>query len=227
MPPGPADRERLIREYLPLVRTIAERVRGSLPVSVSLDDLISAGVVGLIAAVDSHSASRGVRLDTYATYKIRQTILDSLRGLRSSEAIYKVAAEFNLTEREREALSGISLGLTIKELAKQMKISPHTVKAYLRVIMVKMGVSTRAAIVAKILEHSASTQEDVRFLIEDPIVQILMSAAAAFQKFETGRSWLLTPNAALGNRAPISLIATESGRELVANELGLIEHGMF
>lgn len=78
------------------------------------------------------------------------------RNSSPSEAIYEVAAEFNLTEREREALSGISLGLTIKELAKQMEISPHTVKAYLRFIMVKMGVSTRAAIVAKILEHSAS-----------------------------------------------------------------------
>jgi DNA-binding CsgD family transcriptional regulator len=78
------------------------------------------------------------------------------RNSSPSEAIYEVAAEFNLTEREREALSGISMGLTIKELAKQMDISPHTVKAYLRFIMVKMGVGTRAAIVAKILEHSGS-----------------------------------------------------------------------
>jgi DNA-binding CsgD family transcriptional regulator len=76
------------------------------------------------------------------------------RNPSATEAVYEVAAEFHLTEREREALKGISMGLTIKELAKEMAISPHTVKAYLRFIMVKMGVSTRAAIVAKILEHS-------------------------------------------------------------------------
>jgi DNA-binding CsgD family transcriptional regulator len=76
------------------------------------------------------------------------------RNCSSMEAIYEVAAEFRLTEREREALKGISMGLTSKELAEEMEISPNTVKAYLRLIMVKMGVSTRAGILAKILEHS-------------------------------------------------------------------------
>jgi uncharacterized protein (DUF2384 family) len=64
-------------------------------------------------------------------------------------------------------------------------------------------------------------------IIEDPIVQILMSAAAAFQKVEAGRSWLLTPIPSLGNVAPVSLIMKPQGRQMVANELGLIEHGMF
>jgi DNA-binding CsgD family transcriptional regulator len=76
------------------------------------------------------------------------------RNCSTMEAIYEVAAEFRLTEREREALKGISMGLTSKELAKEMDISPNTVKAYLRLIMVKMGVSTRAGILAKILEHN-------------------------------------------------------------------------
>jgi uncharacterized protein (DUF2384 family) len=67
----------------------------------------------------------------------------------------------------------------------------------------------------------------VSILIEDPIVQILMAAAAAFQDLETGRLWLSTPNSALGNAPPVALIATAAGREMVANELGLIEHGMF
>ncbi len=64
-------------------------------------------------------------------------------------------------------------------------------------------------------------------ILEDPIVQILMSTAAAFQTVETGRSWLLTPSPSLGNVTPLSLIMTPQGREMVANELGLIEHGMF
>ena len=76
------------------------------------------------------------------------------RNCSTMEAICEVASEFRLTEREREALKGICLGLTSKELAKEMDISPNTVKAYLRLIMVKMGVSTRAGILAKILEHN-------------------------------------------------------------------------
>jgi RNA polymerase sigma factor for flagellar operon FliA len=48
---------------------------------VALDDLISAGVVGLIAAIDRYDASHDVKLKTYAEYKIRGAILDSLRGL--------------------------------------------------------------------------------------------------------------------------------------------------
>jgi len=78
---------------------------------------------------------------------------------------------------------------------------------------------------------SGSPERDSRTpvpsLMENPVVQIFMAAAAAFQDVETGRSWLLTPSPSLGNVAPVSLIATQAGRELVANELGLIEHGMF
>ena len=73
-----------------------------------------------------------------------------------SEAIYGVAAKFNLTEREQEALRGISMGLTSKELADRMGISPNTVKAFLRLIMIKMGVTTRSGIVAKILRNGES-----------------------------------------------------------------------
>ena len=74
-------RERLILEHLPQVKLIARRIHERLPVSVSLDDLISAGVVGLIAAIDRYDASHDVKLKTYAEYKIRGAILDSLRGL--------------------------------------------------------------------------------------------------------------------------------------------------
>ncbi len=74
-------REKLILEHLPQVKLIARRIHERLPVSVSLDDLISAGVVGLIAAIDRYDASHDVKLKTYAEYKIRGAILDSLRGL--------------------------------------------------------------------------------------------------------------------------------------------------
>ncbi|MBV8070993.1 MAG: FliA/WhiG family RNA polymerase sigma factor [Acidobacteriaceae bacterium] len=74
-------REQLILEHLPQVRLIARRIHERLPGSVSLDDLISTGVLGLIAAIDRYDASHEVKLKTYAEYKIRGAILDSLRGL--------------------------------------------------------------------------------------------------------------------------------------------------
>src|SRR5579862_8308015 len=74
-------REQLILEHLPQVRLVARRIHDRLPESVSLDDLISTGVVGLIAAIDRYDASHDVKLKTYAEYKIRGAILDSLRGL--------------------------------------------------------------------------------------------------------------------------------------------------
>ncbi len=76
-----AERERLILEHLPQVRLIARRIHERLPVSVSLEDLISTGIIGLIAAVDNFDPGQNVKLKTYAEYKIRGAILDSLRGL--------------------------------------------------------------------------------------------------------------------------------------------------
>src|SRR3984893_3392553 len=75
------ERERLIMEHLPPVRLIARRIQERLPESISLDDLISTGVIGLISAIDHFDPTHNVKLKTYAEYKIRGAILDSLRGL--------------------------------------------------------------------------------------------------------------------------------------------------
>lgn len=75
------EREQLILEHLPQVRLIARRIQERLPESICLDDLISTGVLGLISAIDNFDPSHNVKLKTYAEYKIRGAILDSLRGL--------------------------------------------------------------------------------------------------------------------------------------------------
>jgi RNA polymerase sigma factor for flagellar operon FliA len=76
-----SERERMILEHLPQVRLIARRIHERLPGSVALEDLISTGIVGLISAIDNFDPSLNVKLKTYAEYKIRGAILDSLRGL--------------------------------------------------------------------------------------------------------------------------------------------------
>jgi RNA polymerase sigma factor FliA len=75
------EREHLILQHMPQVRLIARRIHDRLPETVSLEDLVSTGVVGLISAIDRYDPGHGVKLKTYAEYKIRGAILDSLRGL--------------------------------------------------------------------------------------------------------------------------------------------------
>lgn len=79
-------------------------------------------------------------------------VLHLERDSSMGNAIYEAALKYNLTEREQEALKGVSMGLSNKQLAERMNISPNTVRAFLRFIMVKMGVTSRSAIVAKILQ---------------------------------------------------------------------------
>jgi DNA-binding CsgD family transcriptional regulator len=74
------------------------------------------------------------------------------RELSVVDAVHQVGVEYSLTDREQEALIGVAMGLTSKELAVRMKISPNTVKAFLRLIMVKMGATTRAGIVGRLLD---------------------------------------------------------------------------
>ena len=74
-------REALVLLHLPQVRVIARQIHDRLPDSVCLDDLVSTGVVGLLAAIDNFDPSYNVQLNTYAERRIRGAIMDSLREL--------------------------------------------------------------------------------------------------------------------------------------------------
>ncbi|MDQ2710926.1 MAG: FliA/WhiG family RNA polymerase sigma factor [Acidobacteriota bacterium] len=63
------------------MKLIARRIRDRVPPSVSFEDLVSTGILGLISAIDNYDVNQAVKLKTYAEYKIRGAILDSLRGL--------------------------------------------------------------------------------------------------------------------------------------------------
>jgi DNA-binding CsgD family transcriptional regulator len=77
------------------------------------------------------------------------------RRSRGSTALYQASERFNLTAREQQVLRYLSHGLTTKEIAVGMEISPNTVKAFVHLIMLKMGVSTRSGIVGKALGTGA------------------------------------------------------------------------
>ena len=74
-------RERLVLEHLPQVRIIAGRIHDRLPDHISLEDLVSTGIVGLLTAIDNFDPSFNVQLKTYAEHRIHGAIMDSLREL--------------------------------------------------------------------------------------------------------------------------------------------------
>jgi len=74
-------RNRLIEHYFPLVRYNAERVWAKLPDGVDLNDMISAGVFGLMDAIESFDMGRGVKFETYCVPRIRGAMLDELRTM--------------------------------------------------------------------------------------------------------------------------------------------------
>lgn len=76
-----AERERLLMEQLPQVRYVARRIHERLPAHVPLEDLVQAGVMGLIDAVNKYDPAKNAQLATYARFRIRGAILDSLREL--------------------------------------------------------------------------------------------------------------------------------------------------
>ena len=135
------DRDRLLLEHLPTVRYLARRIHERLPQHVELDDLISAGVVGLIDAFSKFDHTKKVQFKSYAQFRIRGAILDSLRTLdwsprelrRKGRAVEEairavtqrlgrapsepeIAAEMELTLQEFQQLLGDLKGLEIGSL---------------------------------------------------------------------------------------------------------------
>ena len=75
------ERDKCILEHLPLVHFLAKKLKQKLPSNVDYDDLVSAGVVGLLYAVDRFDKKRGVKFKTYAEFRIRGAMIDELREL--------------------------------------------------------------------------------------------------------------------------------------------------
>lgn len=75
------ERERLVTEYAPLVKTIAGRLAIKLPKHISLDDLLSAGIMGLLDAIEKFNAEKGVEFKSYAEFRIRGAMIDELRAM--------------------------------------------------------------------------------------------------------------------------------------------------
>jgi RNA polymerase sigma factor for flagellar operon FliA len=121
-------RNQLVELYLPLVKYNAERIWSRLPEGVDLDDLISAGVFGLMDAIDAFDLERGVKFETYCVPRIRGAMLDELRTMdwvprlvrskhtRLEETRKGLEAELGRPPRTEEMAT--KMGLTIDEYEK-------------------------------------------------------------------------------------------------------------
>lgn len=119
-----AERERLLLEHLPEVRFIARRIHERLPQQVQLEDLVQAGVMGLIDALHKYNPGHNAQLGTYARFRIRGAILDSLRALDwSPRELRRQGRE--LQQAERELQDRLGRAPTAIELAAALSISPE------------------------------------------------------------------------------------------------------
>jgi RNA polymerase sigma factor FliA len=123
-PLDPVERERLLLEHLADVRYIARRIHDRLPSQVPLEDLIDAGVLGLMDAVDKFDPSKKVQLKSYAKFRIRGAILDSLREMDwSPRSLRKQARKIEEANRQLSSTLGRSPSET--ELAAHLGMDLH------------------------------------------------------------------------------------------------------
>jgi RNA polymerase sigma factor for flagellar operon FliA len=116
-------RNRLVEQYLPLVKYNGERIWSRLPEGVELDDLISAGVFGLMDAINAFDMSRGVKFETYCVPRIRGAMLDELRTMdwvprlvrskasRLNEGLKTLEAKLGRSPNENELAEHMSMSV--------------------------------------------------------------------------------------------------------------------
>ena len=77
---GKADKNHLLTEHMPLVKRLAHHMKAKLPPSVEVDDLVQAGMMGLLDAINRYEDNHGAQFETYAVLRIRGAMLDELRN---------------------------------------------------------------------------------------------------------------------------------------------------
>jgi RNA polymerase sigma factor for flagellar operon FliA len=77
---GKVDKDSLLTEHMPLVKRLAHHMKAKLPPSVEVDDLVQAGMIGLLDAINRYEETHGAQFETYAVMRIRGAMLDELRS---------------------------------------------------------------------------------------------------------------------------------------------------
>ena len=167
---SPAERDSLIVDYVPLVRTIGGRLAKRLPSSVDVDELISVGTVGLIEAIDRFDPQRGVPFKSYAEVRIRGSMVDHLR---SSDFVPRaVRRKFARIEYARKTLAAkLKRPPTREEMAESLEMSPDEFDDYETKSEIRRQVSGNAPIGDDDGPSILDQVEAELTLVEDEIVK--------------------------------------------------------
>jgi len=114
-------RNQLVERYMPLVRYNGERIWQRLPDGVELDDLISAGIFGLMNAIDAFDMDRGVKFATYCVQRIRGAMLDELRTMDWVPRLVRSKAS-KLAVARKTLETQFGRAPTVQELAAHMEM---------------------------------------------------------------------------------------------------------
>ena len=115
------ERDRILLEQLPQVRYLARRIHERLPRHVPLEDLVHAGVIGLIDALNKFDRSKHVQFGSYAKFRIRGAILDSLREMDWGPRELRRKAR-GVEEAQRKLSLELSRAPTEVEVAAELKL---------------------------------------------------------------------------------------------------------
>ena len=116
------ERNDIIEEYLPMIQCVARRISSRLPANIQYNDLISSGVIGLMDAISKYDPSRNNKFKTYAEFRVRGSILDSLRSQDwTPRSIRDKAKKIHRTAKALELK--LSRPPTEQEMADALEIS--------------------------------------------------------------------------------------------------------
>lgn len=122
--------DRLVMEHLPEVNYIARRIHDRLPSHVPLEDLVNAGIVGLLEAIQNFDPTRNVQVKTFAKLRIQGAILDTLREFDwCPRTVRRKARE--MEEVNRKLINELGREPTELELAHEMKVEVETLQELL------------------------------------------------------------------------------------------------
>jgi RNA polymerase sigma factor FliA len=119
---GKADKNHLLTEHMPLVKRLAHHMKAKLPPSVEVDDLVQAGMMGLLDAINRYEDNHGAQFETYAVLRIRGAMLDELRN--SDWMPRSTRQNMRKVEAAMEALQQrLGRPASESEIAKSLKMS--------------------------------------------------------------------------------------------------------
>jgi RNA polymerase sigma factor for flagellar operon FliA len=114
----------LLENYLPLVRYNAERIKKKLPDEIDVEDLMSAGIFGLMDAIDAFDMERGVKFETYCAPRIRGAILDELREMDWVPRLVRSRSS-QVGRAHKQLVMELGRPPTDEELAQRLGIDEH------------------------------------------------------------------------------------------------------